>query len=182
MKKRLVLAVTGLAVAAMALAGCSSRASSGTTGSTTSGTTKSVPAATGDALATGSTTLGNVVVNGKGHTVYLFTKDTQNSGKSACTGQCSSIWPAVTTTSASPTVKGVTGTVGTIKLADGTMQVTLNGWPLYTFASDAKAGAVGGQGVMSIWWAVSPSGDKVTKAAAATPSGGSSSSAGGGWS
>ncbi len=184
MKKRLVLAMAGLAISATALAGCSSTGSGGSSasGATSSGSSKSAPAATGKDLATGTTSLGNVVVDGKGHTVYLFTKDTAGSGKSACTGQCSSIWPAVTTTSATPTVQGVTGKVGTITLADGTKQVTLGGWPLYTFASDSSAGAVGGQGVMGIWWAVSPSGSKVTKSPS-TPSGGSSSSgAGGGWS
>jgi predicted lipoprotein with Yx(FWY)xxD motif len=184
MKKRLALTFAGLAIAAMALAGCSSTGSSGSpaSGSSSSGSSKSVPAATGDDLAAGNTSLGNVVVDGKGHTVYLFTKDTANSGKSTCTGQCAAIWPAVTTASATPTVKGVTGKVGTITLADGTKQVTLNGWPLYTFASDSAAGDVSGQGVMGIWWAVSPAGSKITKAAAAKPSGGSSSSAGGGWS
>jgi predicted lipoprotein with Yx(FWY)xxD motif len=185
MKKRLVLTMAGLAISAMALAGCSSTASAGSSapGSSSSGSAKSAPVATGDDLATGNTSLGSVVVDGMGHTVYLFTKDTANSGKSTCTGACATVWPAVTTTSATPTVKGVTGKVGTITLADGTMQVTLDGWPLYTFASDSAAGDVGGQGVMNIWWAVSPAGDKITKAAAATPSSGSSgSSAGGGWS
>jgi predicted lipoprotein with Yx(FWY)xxD motif len=190
MKKRLVLTMAGLAISALALAGCSSTASAGSSpsgsspsGSSSSGSSKSAPAATGDDLATGKTSLGNVVVDGKGDTVYLFTKDTANSGKSTCTGACATVWPAVTTTSATPTVTGVTGKVGTITLADGTMQVTLDGWPLYTFASDSAAGDVGGQGVMGIWWVVSPAGDKITKAAAATPSGTSSgSSAGGGWS
>ncbi|HEY4268874.1 MAG TPA: hypothetical protein VGM94_11855 [Galbitalea sp.] len=192
MKKSLIfskagLSMAGLAIAAVALAGCSSTASagsSGSSGSSGSGTTKSVPAATGDDLATGTTSLGSIVVDGKGDTVYLFAKDTAGSGTSTCSGQCASIWPAVTTTSATPTVKGVTGTVGTIKRDDGSMQVTLNGWPLYTFASDKKPGDVGGQKVMGIWFALSPAGDKVTKTAKAASTGASSSGsgAGGGWS
>jgi predicted lipoprotein with Yx(FWY)xxD motif len=185
MKKRLVLAMTGVAISAMALAGCSSTGSTSPapSSSSTSGSSQSAPAATGDDLATGDTSLGTVVVDGKGQTVYLYTKDTANSGMSTCTGQCAMVWPAVTTTSATPTVTGVTGKVGTIALPDGTKQVTLEGWPLYTFASDAAAGDVGGQGVMGIWWAVSPAGSKITKAAAAAPSDSSSgSSAGGGWS
>ncbi|HEX4403028.1 MAG TPA: hypothetical protein VHZ98_17055 [Galbitalea sp.] len=179
MKKRLVLAIAGLALSAVALAGC---ASTGTTaGGTSGGSSKSAPAATGDALSTGSTKLGTIVVDGMGDTVYLFTKDTANSGKSTCTGQCATMWPAVTTTSSSPKVKGVTGTVGTITRSDGTMQVTLNGWPLYTFASDAAPGDTSGQNVQGTWFVVSPAGTKMTTSA---PSGTSSSgtSAGGGWS
>ena len=178
MKKRLMLTMAGLAISTIALAGCASTTPSGSSGSSNAGSsnagsTKSVSATKADVLATATTSLGSVVVNGKGRTVYLFTKDTANSGKSTCTGQCASVWPAVTTTSATPTVKGVTGKVGTIKLPDGTMQVTLNGWPMYTFASDSAAGDVAGQGIMGIWFAVSPAGDKITKAA--TPSSGSSS-------
>jgi len=179
MKKRLILTIAGLALATVALAGCSS------TGSTAAGPTgtssKSAPVATADALSTESTKLGTIVVDGKGRTVYLYTKDTANSGMSTCAGQCATTWPAVTTTSANPTVKGVMGAVGTIKRADGTMQVTLNGWPLYTFASDTAAGDVLGQNVLGVWFVVSPSGDKVTAAApSAAPSSGST--AGGGWS
>jgi predicted lipoprotein with Yx(FWY)xxD motif len=176
MKKRLVITMAALALSAMALAGCAS-----TPAGSSGGSSNSAPVATGDALATGSTKLGTIVVDGKGDTVYLYTKDTANSGKSTCTGQCATMWPAVTTTSANPTVKGVTGTVGTIKRSDGTMQVTLNGWPLYTFASDSAAGDTSGQKVLGVWFVVSPSGSKVT---ASAPSGTSSSgsSAGGGWS
>jgi predicted lipoprotein with Yx(FWY)xxD motif len=179
MKKRLVLAMAGLALSALALAGC---ASTGTTaGGTSGGSSKSAPAATADVLSTGSTKLGTIVVDGKGDTVYLYTKDTANSGKSTCTGQCATTWPAVTTTSTSPKVKGVTGTVGTITRSDGSMQVTLNGWPLYTFASDSAAGDTSGQNVEGTWFVVSPAGTKMT---AVAPSGTSSSGskAGGSWS
>jgi predicted lipoprotein with Yx(FWY)xxD motif len=170
MKKRLVLTLAAVALSALALTGCASTGSGG-----------SAPAASGNALSTGSTKLGTIVVDGKGDTVYLYTKDTANSGKSTCTGQCASMWPAVTTTSTSPTVKGVTGTVGTIKRSDGAMQVTLNGWPLYTFASDSAPGDTAGQKVQGTWFVVSPSGSKITALApSGTPSSGST--AGGSWS
>ena len=140
------------------------------------------PVATSDALSTGSTSLGAVVFNGMGHTVYLFTNDTPNSGTSTCTGQCAATWHAVTTTSPTPAVKGVTGTVATIKLADGTLQVTLNGWPLYTYANDSAIGDVSGQKVKGTWFAVSPAGNKITAAAGSTGSTSGGSGAGGGWS
>lgn len=97
-------------------------------------------------------------------TVYYFDKDTANSGKSACTGGCAAMWPAVTAASSTPEVDGVTGKVGTITSSDGKMQVTVNGLPVYTYSNDMAPGDVKGQGVGGSWWAVAPDGDKVSGA------------------
>lgn len=172
-----VLIAATAAAAALALAGCSS-GGAGTPGYGMSGSTPggSPTAGSGSAatavLATGNTSLGTVVVDGKGLTVYVFDKDTQNAGKSSCSGACAAQWPAVETDSAKPAVTGVSGTVGTITGVDGGKQVTLDGWPLYTFAGDSSAGDTTGQGVGGIWWAVSPDGKRI--GAAATTGGGSS--------
>jgi predicted lipoprotein with Yx(FWY)xxD motif len=48
---------------------------------------------------------------------------------------------------------------GTTTRTDGTTQVTFNSWPLYYFAKDLKAGDVTGQGVGTVWFVISPSGD-----------------------
>ena len=112
--------------------------SSGTTSELGRGRESATSAAAGGAtLKTASTSLGTVVVDSAGKTVYFFDKDTKNSGKSACTGGCAGLWPAVTTTSSSPTVTGVSGKVGTITRPDGTKQVTLDGHPLYTYSGDS---------------------------------------------
>lgn len=129
-----------------------------------SSATPSGQAAAAD-LKTASSSAGQIVVDGKGMSVYIFTKDTKNSGKSACTGGCAATWPAVTTTSDSPKVDGVTGTVGTMTTADGKKQVTLNGMPVYHYAQDKAPGDVKGQGVNSVWYLVSPSGDMITSPA-----------------
>jgi predicted lipoprotein with Yx(FWY)xxD motif len=42
---------------------------------------------------------------------------------------------------------GVTGSLGTFTRADGTIQVTYNGLPLYYWVSDTKAGDTTGQGI-----------------------------------
>lgn len=167
MNKRIVAAVGGTALAvALALAGCSS-GSGGMDGyGSTPATGASAAPASGApvssvALKTGNTSLGTIVVDGKGMTVYIFDKDTQNAGKSSCTGACAGQWPAVETTAATPPVQGVTGTVGTINGANGAKRVTVDGWPLYTYAGDSAAGEVNGQGVGGVWWAVSPSGAKI---------------------
>lgn len=156
MRSRFTLSVATVALGLLALAGCAS----GTTspGSGTPGT----PGASSTDLKVADTSLGGIVVNGKGMTVYVFDKDTAGSGMSACAGSCAPVWPAVTTTASAPVVDGVTGTLGTITGTDGSTQVTLNGLPLYTYASDSAPGDVTGQGFGEIWWVVSPSGDKIT--------------------
>lgn len=113
------------------------------------------------ALGTATTSLGTIVVDGKGMTVYEFGTDVQGADSSACTGQCATNWPAVPGGTSAPTLKGVTGTVGTIKGVDGKPQLTLNGWPLYYYVGDTAAGQTSGQGVGNVWWVLSPAGDPI---------------------
>ncbi len=131
------------------------------------------PAASGgDGGATLTTTgsdLGEIVVDADGRTVYVFDRDEPGSGESACTAECLEQWPPVVTDDDSPTADGVDGELGTIEREDGTLQVTLDGAPLYLFAGDGGPGDVTGQGVQDVWWVVGPDGQEVTKA----PAGGS---------
>ena len=112
--------------------------------------------ATVNAEAVGSA--GTILVDGAtGMTLYIFTKDTKDSGTSVCTGQCLETWPALTVASGeTPTGgDGVTGTLGTITRADdGTMQVTYNGLPLYFFKNDQAPGDL--NGVYENWETVAP--------------------------
>jgi predicted lipoprotein with Yx(FWY)xxD motif len=160
--------LTLLSAAGLALAACGSGAGTAS-GSTAAGASSSGGAAiSGAALKTASTSLGTVVVDSAGKTVYAFDKDTKNSGTSACTAGCAGLWPAVTTTASSPSVVGVSAKVSTITRPDGTKQITLDGRPLYTYSGDSGAGAVAGQGVKGIWWVVTPSGAEITAAPART--------------
>jgi predicted lipoprotein with Yx(FWY)xxD motif len=161
---------TSFAIAALglaALAGCAqssqSTAPAGAPASTSQSASPSSSSSEG-ALATADSSLGTIVVDAKGLTVYVFDKDTANSGKSVCEGDCLAKWPAVVATSDTPSGDGITGDLGSITRTDGTKQVTLNGWPLYYFAADSAAGDVKGQGVGGVWWAVAPNGDKVAGA------------------
>jgi len=103
-------------------------------------------------------TAGTVLVAGSnGMTVYIFTKDTKDSGKSVCTGGCLVTWPALTVAAGeTPTGgAGVTGTLGTItREDDGTLQVTYNGLPLYFFQNDKAPGDA--NGIYENWEAVKP--------------------------
>ncbi|WP_187270696.1 COG4315 family predicted lipoprotein [Lacisediminihabitans profunda] len=164
MKTTTTSSLLGAALVALALAGCaSSGTSSGAYGSAQSSSSPAPATASAD-IAVGTTTLGKVIVDGTGLTAYVFDKDTPNSGSSACTGQCASLWPAITSKSATPQVSGITGKIGTITGVEGGKQVTVNGRPIYTFAQDKAPGDINGQGVGGIWYVVSPSGDEIKSA------------------
>lgn len=94
--------------------------------------------------------------------MYMFTKDAQGATSSACTGACLAAWPLVVATG-TPKLTGVSAAVGSIATVDGRTQVTLNGWPLYYYAKDTKAGDVTGQNVNQVWFVVDKSGTPVKK-------------------
>jgi hypothetical protein len=48
--------------------------------------------------------------------------------------------------------------LGTLTRSDGSVQVTYNGWPLYTYTKDMAAGDTNGQAFKSLWYAVTPAG------------------------
>lgn len=129
------------------------------------GTTGSSAPASAAELKTAATSAGQVVVDATGRSVYSFSKDTKDSGTSACTGSCIAAWPPVLAASATPAVEGVTGKVGTIATPDGKRQLTLNGMPVYYFAKDRVPGDIMGQGVGNVWFLVNPAGEMITSAA-----------------
>ncbi len=102
--------------------------------------------------------LGQIVVDGSGRTVYFFDNDVAGSGQSTCTGQCATMWPAAHPAGAEPVVDGITAEVATIIGTDGRPQLTIDGRPVYTFASDEAPGDVNGQGVNDLWYVVGADG------------------------
>ena len=171
MKKHLSIGLSAFALAAL-LSGCGGGATTTTPTPTapatsapaeSSGPATSAPASMSAAeLSVAESKAGQIVVAGQGLSVYYFTKDTKDSGTSACTGDCLVAWPPVTSTTATPTVNGVTGKVGTIPTADGKMQITINGMPIYYYEKDKAAGDITGQGVGGVWYLVAPSGEMIT--------------------
>ena len=159
-----VLAATAAAVV-VGLTACSSGADDGYGG--TSGAPADPAAATpqvGTILTANSTAkLGTVVVDGQGYTLYRFDKDSAKPPTSNCAGECAQQWPPVLATPGTPlTVEGVEQeAVGTINRSDGTIQLTLGGWPVYRFSGDPQPGATSGQGNGGgEWAAVTPEGQK----------------------
>jgi predicted lipoprotein with Yx(FWY)xxD motif len=122
------------------------------------------------------TALGKVLVDARGHTLYLFEKDKH--GMSACNGACLVYWPAVRTATKPRAGAGVRASLlGTTKRSDGRSQVTYAGHPLYTFIGDKKAGQTTGEGLTDFgaaWDAVAPNGRSIE------PSGRGSTGAGNG--
>jgi predicted lipoprotein with Yx(FWY)xxD motif len=140
--------------AATVLAACGAAGGSGTT----SAPATSGPAATGTTVATGTTSLGTVLTNAQGFTLYYFLPE-QNSTIGACTGGCLSAWPPLVATGTPTGSSAVTGALATVSvMVNGAAEteVTYNGWPLHTFASDTAAGQVNGQGVDGKWFAITP--------------------------
>lgn len=129
---------------------------------TTEGASTTQAEAAGAALAVAGSKLGDIVVDGRGMTVYIYDLDTPGSGTSACTGPCLDEWPPVTAGTSTPQVAGVGGQIGTIPGPDGTQQLTMNGWPLYLYVDDTAPGEVDGQGEGGVWWVLDSAGQKVT--------------------
>lgn len=166
MNKRLILGLAAVTLGIVGLSGCASNApATDTPSSPESSESESGSGAADAELSVAETSLGDIVVDSEGMTVYIFDKDTADSGKSSCSGECLAAWPPVEATGESPAVDGVTGEVSTITRDDGSLQITLNGLPLYTYAPDEAAGDVTGQGVNGVWWVVGPDGAKIDTAA-----------------
>jgi predicted lipoprotein with Yx(FWY)xxD motif len=177
-RPRLALFALLAALALIALACGSSKkttdAAAGDTSSTTaaagsdgygstseSSTTSTAPSdsASGTSLSVATTSLGQVIVDDKGYTLYLFEKDTGPT--STCVDACAKAWPPATVTGSPTAGTGVTGALTTTTRADGTTQIVLAGHPLYRFAADTAPGDVTGQDVGGTWYAVSPAGATV---------------------
>lgn len=116
------------------------------------------PVHTSAALAlTESTDLGKILVDSSGRTLYLFTRDAP--GVSNCSGNCALNWPPLLTTGDPTAGEGLTADrIGVLTRADGTRQVTYNGWALYYFARDGKPGDATGQNVGTVWFVLTADG------------------------
>ncbi|HEX4930942.1 MAG TPA: hypothetical protein VFV62_09545 [Gaiellaceae bacterium] len=117
-----------------------------------------------------STKLGPILVNAQGRTLYLFAKD--RNGRSACSGSCATFWPPLLSRSKPTAGPGVKPSLlGRTRRSNGSMQVTYNRHPLYTFALDKQAGQTKGQGSLASggrWWAVSARGTAIVKSPTTT--------------
>jgi predicted lipoprotein with Yx(FWY)xxD motif len=163
-RRRNIILAPALAVPmiAVAIAGCGG--SSGNANASASTTTTKQPSASGGATVNvRSTGLGKILVDSRGRSLYLFEKDT--GPKSTCFSACASAWPPFRTNGKPMAGTGVKASLlGTTTRSDGNAEVTYNGYPLYYYAGDQKAGDTNGQDLNQFgapWYVVSPAGNKI---------------------
>jgi predicted lipoprotein with Yx(FWY)xxD motif len=182
--RRLLLGSLALGAAAT-VAACGSSSSSGAA----AGSSSSAPAGASSAAAVTISAktvpgVGTVLVNGQGRTLYLLTSE--KGGKITCTAAngCTEAWPETVLASGmtAPTAgSGVQSSLlGTVKDASGNLEVTYNGWPLYTFSGDSGPGVAKGEGISNFggtWYVLNSSGNPVTS----SQSSATSTSSGGGY-
>jgi predicted lipoprotein with Yx(FWY)xxD motif len=118
----------------------------------------------GPTVALAGSKFGQIVVDGRGRTVYLFVADKTTT--STCYGACASVWPPLTVSGlakAGPHTPAAL--LGTTKRTDGTTEATYKGHPLYYYAGDTKPGDTNGQNVSQFgapWYVLNGNGEAVT--------------------
>jgi predicted lipoprotein with Yx(FWY)xxD motif len=178
--------------AAITVAACGSSAATGSGSGSSPGASSTGSAATSSSAVSLSAKnvsgVGTVLVDGQGKTLYLLTSE--KGGKVTCTAStgCTKFWPEITlpkgTTAATAGTGVQSSLLGTVKDASGNLEVTYNGWPVYTFVGDSGPGVAHGQGQTSFggtWYALNASGDPVTGHGSARPASSPSSAGSGGY-
>jgi predicted lipoprotein with Yx(FWY)xxD motif len=153
----------GLAALTLVLAACGASGSSGYGGGY--GAAPSTPSAAGTAATVDlhNSSLGSILVDAQGKTLYLFEAD--KNGKSACSGPCATAWPPLLSKGAPQAAMGASASlIGSTARGDGGSQVTYAGHPLYYFVGDKAAGDVTGEGIDQFgakWYVVGKDGKKI---------------------
>ena len=152
MKKRSLLILCLAVISVLLIAGCTQTQVPQPTPQPTTLPATQQP----DTVKTSDTTLGKILVDAQGKTLYYFANDVAASGASSCYGQCAVAWPifsAGTVTVSSPLDPA---DFGSITRTDGSKQTTYYGWPLYYYKGDTKAGDTNGENVLKVWFVIKP--------------------------
>jgi predicted lipoprotein with Yx(FWY)xxD motif len=168
-----LLVITALGVVALTACGSSNKSSTanpattvapGTTAPEATTTTPGSGSSSGAATVTVAmnATIGkNILVDDKGATLYTFDAD-KTANKSVCNAGCDNTWPALKITG-TPTYGGKVDAslFSTFTRDDGSMQLAVDGHPLYHYAHDAKTGDAKGNGIGGVWYVVGADGKKI---------------------
>src|SRR5664280_3295658 len=154
-------------VCALAIVACGSSSKKST--STAPATTTTSASATGGVKISTSTvsTLGPVLVNAQGRTLYIFAPDKHE--KVTCVSTCATLWPPAKLSSGQKAVaagEAKSSLLGSDPDPEGGNVVTYAGWPLYIYAADSGPGTANGQAVNAnggLWYVLSPSGKVIEK-------------------
>jgi predicted lipoprotein with Yx(FWY)xxD motif len=123
---------------------------------------KAAAAPTAPSVRAAHTRLGEILVDGRGRTLYLYVKD--HGTRSACEGRCAKVWPPATVNGTPIAGSGIVATkLTTTRRTDHSRQLVYNGHPLYTLSSDVRPGQISGEGFLGTWYVVSAAGNRVGK-------------------
>ena len=118
-------------------------------------------AAEGTTVALADSSLGKVLVDGKGMTLYMFTPD-DGQAASTCLDACLVAWPALIADSPTAGAGLDASKLSVVARTDGKgNQVKYGDYFLYTFANDKAAGDVNGQGQGSKWYVIGANGEPI---------------------
>jgi predicted lipoprotein with Yx(FWY)xxD motif len=159
--RRIALAASAFAMLTIALSACGSSGGGSANQQTFRGPAYEV-------TTSNVSSLGTILVDGDGFSLYLFEPDHQ-SGQSHCFDPCAVEWAPLTLPSGMSTPlsgPGVsTSKLSTTRRPGGVLQLTYNGWPLYTWAQDLSPGQATGQGLNNLgglWYVMDPEGSAIT--------------------
>jgi predicted lipoprotein with Yx(FWY)xxD motif len=135
-----VPSTAALPSAAPSAAAPSEAAPSGAASPSEAAAAESYPLAVGSGTVSGASV--KFLTGEDGKTLYIFKKDTADSGKSVCNGNCASNWPpyAADDLDEVKADSAATGKLSIVTRDDGTKQLAYDGMPLYYFAADSAAG------------------------------------------
>lgn len=141
---------------ALLIAGCAQPRPAVPTPQPAAVTTAAIPTAAPDTIQTTHSTLGTILTDSQGRTLYYFANDVPASGASSCTGKCTALWPPFSAGTVQVSSPLDPADFSSITLADGTTQTTYYGWPLYYYSADTTPGSTNGEGILKIWFTVQP--------------------------
>ncbi len=173
------LLLTGALVMALGLTGCNKRSTDDTLNDpapeptavtapaapTTQPITPAPASAPGALIVATAGAASPYLANAAGNALYMLEGDTDGS---KCTGACLEAWPPVLATDGMPGAGAdlQPTLLGTIKRADGPLQVAYNRHPLHRYAADTGAGRTAGHGVedqWGHWYLVNPQGEPLAR-------------------
>ncbi len=119
-------------------------------------------AAAGTTIALADSSLGKIIVDGKGMTLYEFVPD-EDQPASTCLDKCLAAWPALIADSPTAGPGLDASKLSVVARTDGKgNQVKYGEYFLYTFAADKAPGDVNGQNVgPGKWWVLGADGEPI---------------------
>lgn len=137
----------------------------------TSGASTTTTRPAGSAISLRQTSLGNVLADANGRTLYLFAGDNRGASKLSSAGLA--VWPPFTSTRLPQATAGVsTAQIGTATNASVGTQIAYNGHPVYYYVGDHQPGQTLGQGLNEFgghWYAISGGGAAITSTPKSAP-------------